>query len=76
MSCVFNQVDSAYYKFKPEIKSKEEIKSFLKTDNMKIIIQFERWWNKYHVSLYKIEKEIKNSEEELHQNLKNLGYEE
>jgi type I restriction enzyme M protein len=75
VSSVFNKKDNNYYIFKPEIKNKEEMKSFLKTDKIKIISQFERWWNKYHVSLYEVEKEIKNSENELHQNLKKLGYE-
>jgi len=75
VSCVFNKKDKNYYEFKSEIKSKEQIGEFLKTDEKTIILQFERWWDKYQVSLKEIERELKKSEEILKSHLKEIGYE-
>ena len=75
VTSVFNKRDNKYYDFKPEIKTKEEIRAFLNTDKQSIINQFERWWDKYKVSLNELDKEVKQSEEEMKGYLKELGYE-
>nr|ABZ06560.1 putative N-6 DNA methylase [uncultured marine microorganism HF4000_097M14] len=75
VSCVFNKKDKNYYEFKSEIKSKEEIKDFLKTKNQKITAQFEYWWDKYQMPLKEMERELKKSEEILKSHLKEIGYE-
>ena len=72
---VFNKRDNKYYDFKPEIKSKEQIKEFLNTDEQSVISQFERWWDKYKVSLNELDTEVKKSEEVMKNYLKELGYE-
>jgi type I restriction enzyme M protein len=75
VSCVFNKKDKKYYEFKSEIKSKEQIRKFLKTDEQSVISQFERWWDKYRVSLHKLDEQIEQSEEVMRNHLKELGYE-
>jgi type I restriction enzyme M protein len=75
VSCVFERKDNEYYIFKTEIKNKEQIRDFLVTKDQYIINQFERWWDKYQVSLNEIDKELKKSEEIMWRNLKELGYE-
>ena len=75
VSCVFNKKDKNYYEFKSEIKSKEQIREFLKTEDQKIIIQFEHWWNKYCFSLNKLDEELKETEKTMWNYLKELGYE-
>ena len=37
--------------------------------------QFEKWWDKYHISLTQIDSEINESEKLVHGFLKELGYE-
>ena len=75
VSCVFVRRDSEYYAFKPEIESKEQIKDFLDTDEQAVVGQFERWWDKYRVSLHELDAEVKKSEEVMWGYLKELGYE-
>ena len=75
VSCVFNKKGKNYYEFKSEIKSKEQIRIFLKTEEQAIILQFERWWDRYRVSLYKLDEQVKQSEEKMQNYLKELGYE-
>ena len=75
VSCVFVRKDSEYYVFKPEIESKEQIKDFLDTDEQAVISQFERWWDKYKVSLHELDADVKKSEEVMWGYLKELGYE-
>ena len=55
VSCVFNKRDDKYYEFKPEIETKEKIREFLNTDEQSVISQFERWWDKYKVSLKELD---------------------
>ena len=55
VSSVFIKRDNEYYEFKPEIETKEQIRDHLQTDEQAIISQFERWWDKYKVSLNEIE---------------------
>jgi type I restriction enzyme M protein len=40
-----------------------------------VIQQFERWWEKYGVSLAQIDAEVKEAEVVMHGYLKELGYE-
>ena len=75
VSSVFIKRDNEYYEFKPEIETKEQIRDHLQTDEQAIISQFERWWDKYKVSLNEIELEVKKSEEVMKGYLKELGYE-
>jgi len=75
VSCVLVRKDSEYYEFKSEIESKEQIRKFLNTDENEVIEQFERWWDKYRVSLHELNTEVKQSEEVMWGYLKELGYE-
>ena len=75
VSCIFARRDNDYYEFKSEIKSKEQIMDFLKTDNQKAIERFETWWDKYKVTLHELDAEVKSSEEVMWTYLKGLGYE-
>ena len=75
VSGVFVRRDNEYYEFKPEIESKEQIREFLNTDEQLVISQFERWWDKYRVSLHELDAEVKQSEEVMRGYLKELGYE-
>ncbi len=74
VSGVFDRKDEDYYKFKSEIESKEQIREFLDTDDQQVIAQFERWWDKYRVSLHELDTEVKQSEEVMWGYLKELGY--
>ena len=75
VSCVFVRRDAEYYDFKAEIETKEQIREHLGTDAQAIINQFERWWDKYRVSLHEIDAQMKQSEEVMWGYLKELGYE-
>ncbi len=75
VSCVFVRRDSEYYDFKPEIETKEKIRDHLGTEEQSVINQFERWWDKYRVSLHEIDTKVKQSEEVMWGYLKELGYE-
>jgi type I restriction enzyme M protein len=72
---VFVRRDNEYYDFKTEIETKEQIREFLNTDEQSVISQFERWWDKYRVSLHELDAEVKQSEEVMWGYLKELGYE-
>ena len=75
VSCVFVRKDNEYYDFKPDIETKEQIRQHLRTNEQSVINQFERWWDKYRVSLYEIDTQVKQSEEVMRGYLKELGYE-
>jgi len=75
VSCVFERRDSVYYDFRPEIETKEQIRDHLGTEDQSVINQFERWWDKYRVSLHEIDTQVKQSEEVMWGYLKELGYE-
>ena len=75
VSCVFIRRDKEYYNFKPEIETKEQIRDHLGDADQSVIIQFERWWDKYRVSLHEIDAQVKESEEVMWGYLKELGYE-
>ena len=67
--------DAEYYNFKPEIETKEQIRDLLDAFDQSVINQFERWWDKYRVSLHEIDAQVKQSEEIMWNHLKELGYE-
>ena len=75
VSSVFVNKDNGYYDFKPEIETKEQIRDHLGDADQPVITQFERWWDKYRVSLHEIDAQVKESEEVMWRNLKELGYE-
>ena len=75
VSCVFVRRDDDYYDFKPEIETKKQIREYLGIEDQSIINQFERWWDKYYVSLHEIDTQVKQSEEVVWRYLKELGYE-
>ncbi len=75
VSAVFVRRDNEYYDFKPGIETKEQIGEFLDTNEQSVISQFERWWDKYRVSLHELDAEMKQSEEVMRGYLKELGYE-
>ena len=61
--------------FKPEIKTKEQIREHLGTKEQSVISHFERWWDKYYEPLSEIDKQVKQSDEVMRSHLKELGYE-
>ena len=75
VSSVFVRRDNEYYDFKPEIETKEQIRDHLGDADLCVITQFERWWDKYRVSLHELNAQVKESEEEMRDNLTELGYE-
>jgi type I restriction enzyme M protein len=75
VSCVFVRRDSNYYDFKSVIEKKEQIREHLRTDEKSVINHFERWWDKYKVSLDEIDAQVKQSDEVMRDYLKELGYE-
>ena len=75
VSSVFVRRDNEYYDFKPEIETKEQIRDHLGDADQSVITQFERWWDKYRVSLHEIDAQAKESEEVMWGYLKELGHE-
>ena len=75
VSCVFNKRDEKYYDFKPEIESKEQLRDFAIGASNEIIAQFERWWDKYKISLHELDNDLKTAEATMWNYLKELGYE-
>ena len=72
---VFEVQDQNYYQFKAEIENKESIRDYLDTDEQKVIEQFERWWDKYRVSLHQLDDELEKAEQVMNNYLLELGYE-
>ena len=75
VSVVFEGNGDGYYKFKSAIESKEEIREHLGTDDAGIIAQFEKWWDKYKVSLRELDAEVEEAEKVMKGYLQELGYE-
>ena len=75
VSKVFVRRDEIYYEFKPEIVSKDQIRDLLSDEDEAVITQFERWWDKYKVSLHELNAEVEQAEEVMWSYLKELGYE-
>lgn len=66
--------DREYLKFRDDIKEKSQIRQHLGNASDAVIQQFERWWDKYGVSLAQIDAEVKEAEAVMHGFLKELGY--
>ena len=75
VSRVFVGNGDGYYHFKEEIKSRDDIRAHVGTDDNAINAVFERWWDKYRVSLREIEKECAEADAKMNSYLKELGYE-
>ncbi len=75
VSCVFVRRDDEYFDFKAEIETKEQIKDHLSGAQPEVVAQFERWWDKYRLSLREIDEQAKESEEVMRGYLSELGYE-
>jgi len=75
VSVVFENGGDGYYKFKSAIGSKEKIREHLGTDDAGIIAQFEKWWDKYKVSLRELGVEVEEAEKVMKGYLQELGYE-
>ena len=75
VSCVFVRRDDEYFDFKAEIETKEQIKDHLNGAEPDVVTQFERWWDKYRVSLREIDEKVEKSEEVMWSYLSGLGYE-
>lgn len=67
--------DGEYLKFREEIQEKVQIRQYLGDASDAVIQQFERWWEKYGVSLAQIDAEVKEAETVMHGFLRELGYE-
>ena len=74
VSCVFVRRDDEYYDFKVEIETKEQIKDHLNGAEPDVVTQFERWWDKYQVSLRDIDARVSESETVMRDYLNELGY--
>ena len=76
VSVVFNdRGDGEYYDFKPSIETKEMIRDVVGTDDPAIISLFERWWDKYKVSLRELDGQVVEAEMVMKEYLQELGYE-
>ena len=75
VSAVFELKDPDYYRFKAEIETKESIRDYLETEEQKVIEQFERWWDKYRVSLHQLDDELQEAKQVMNNYLVELGYE-
>jgi len=75
VSSVFEVQGDDYYRFKAEIETKESIRDYLDTDEQKVIEQFERWWDKYRVSLHQLDDELQQVEQMMNNYLLELGHE-
>ena len=86
VSCVFEPKFEAepseyqqYYQFRAEIETKEQIREYVSHADTEvaasIITQLERWWDKYHISLYQLDAEVAEAEQVMQGYLKELGYE-
>ena len=74
VSCVFVRQNNDYYNFKSEIERKEKIREYLENYEQSVINQFERWWDKYRVSLNEVDINVKKSEKVMWDYLKELGH--
>ncbi|WP_071676056.1 type I restriction-modification system subunit M [Nioella nitratireducens] len=75
VTCVFVRRDDEYYDFKEDIETKDQLRDHLGDVDQSVVSQFERWWDKYRVSLHEIDAQVKQSEGVMWGYLKELGYE-
>jgi len=71
---VLAKKDESYLRFKDTIKSREDIRENVKSDDPKVIEQLERWWDKYGTPLNVLEKECADAEAKMKSYLSELGY--
>ena len=64
--------DAEYLQFKDAIKEKPQIRQHLGDASDAVIQQFERWWDKYGVSLARIDAEVQEAEAVMHGFLRGL----
>ncbi len=64
-----------YYDWQPAITSKEDLRLHLPADKPELIAQFERWWDKYRVSLHELDAQVMQAEAVMKGYLAELGYE-
>ena len=67
---VLEEIEKGVFQFKKEIKSKENLRFFLNTNDKDILYIFESWWDKYRDSYNQIKKEYELLEKSLKNNLK------
>lgn len=75
VAAIFTKRSEDYYDFKSEITTKETIRTLLVVDNKAIIEQFERWWDKYRMSLHELDDQVVQAESVMKGFLVELGYE-
>ena len=75
VAVVFTKKDKNYYEFKPEIKTKDQISEALGDLDQIVVEQFERWWDKYRLSLREANQKVNDSEKAMWKHLKEIGYE-
>lgn len=75
VSAVLVQKGAEYLKFRDDIKEKSQIRQHLGNASGAVIQQFERWWQKYGISLAQVDAEVKEAEAVMHSLLKELRYE-
>ncbi len=73
VSVVFDDRGDGYYEFKPSVESKEMIIDVVDDDN--VVPLFERWWDKYKVSLKELDEQVEEAEKVMKGYLEELGYE-
>jgi len=66
--------DNEYMQFNENIKDKSNIRQTLVNVSDSIIDLFEKWWDKYAISVVQINAEIKESEELMYKYLEELDY--
>jgi type I restriction enzyme M protein len=75
VSTVFVKRDNDYYDFKPEIATREAIRTAVGEVDDKVIAQLERWWDKYRVSLNELDAQVVEARSVMKGFLVELGYE-
>ncbi len=75
VTAVLVKRDADYYDWKTEINSKEDLRLRLPADKPELIRQFERWWDKYRVSLHELDAQVVQAEVVMKGYLAELGYE-
>jgi len=74
VSAVFDRRDNDYFDFKDAIETKETLREACGNDDANVVAQFERWWDKYRVSLSELDEEVGEAEKVMKGFLGELGY--
>ena len=74
VSAVFDKRDDEYFDFKASIESKDSLREICGSDEAAVIVQLERWWDKYRVSLRELDSEVGETEKVMKGFLEELGY--